>query len=83
MAGATSTQGLHVPGGALGVAGHVPRDVGPGFSVAQAGFGSMWDCDFRGTQIARLDPVAALAEIGPCRMSVGVRRVGLWASPNG
>jgi YVTN family beta-propeller protein len=38
---------------------YVVADVGPGFSVAQAGFGSMWDCDYRGTQIARLDPVAA------------------------
>ena len=30
--------------------------VGPGYQVAQAGFGSIWDCDFQGSSIARVDP---------------------------
>jgi len=30
--------------------------LGPGYLVAQAGFGSMWDCNFQGDTVARVDP---------------------------
>lgn len=32
--------------------------LGSGYSVAQAGFGAMWVCNFRGTTVARVDPAA-------------------------
>jgi YVTN family beta-propeller protein len=30
--------------------------LGAGYEVAQAGFGSIWDCNFHGSSIARIDP---------------------------
>jgi virginiamycin B lyase len=30
--------------------------LGTGYQVAQAGFGSIWDCNFQGSTIARVDP---------------------------
>jgi streptogramin lyase len=32
--------------------------LGSGYSVAQAGFGAMWLCNFRGNTVARVDPAA-------------------------